>query len=185
MAALFIFQRSESDLLGVFKGRCQNLGRSCDLLTAIGIAGLGSHRSSKPAKDAAAVACVGIALLATVAHFSAAAGEPFRQLLGDLVGRLMTVIRLLGHHAFADPHQGGRSVVAIFENTRCGIPLMLHQPLGNRSIGIRRMAGQQIVEGATQTVDIRPRVGLVAVERLLGGQIVSGAEHVFIVFQGE
>jgi hypothetical protein len=44
---------------------------------------------------------------------------------------------------------------------------MLHQPLGQCSIGKRRMARQQEIERATQAVDVRPMVYLVALAILV------------------
>ena len=58
---------------------------------------------------------------------------------------------------------------------------MLQQPLGDRAFRKRRAAGEQEIQRAAEAVDVRPAVGLVAVEGLLGGQVVGRAEHVLLV----
>ena len=58
---------------------------------------------------------------------------------------------------------------------------MLHQSLRDRSLWKRSVARQHEVERAAEAVDVGPCVNPVAVERLFGGKIVDGADHLLVV----
>ena len=47
------------------------------------------------------------------------------------------------------------------------------------------MPREQEIQRAAQTVDIGPRVRTVAIDRLLGRQIVGRAEHVLVILHGQ
>ena len=58
-------------------------------------------------------------------------------------------------------------------------------PLSNRSFRKRRLASEQVIKSTAETVDIRTRIDIVTVDRLLRGEIVSRPHHFFIVQQGQ
>src|SRR4029079_7649110 len=56
-----------------------------------------------------------------------------------------------------------------------------HQSLGQGAFGEGGMARQHVIKSAAQTVNVGPGVYRVAVERLLGSEVVGGSQHFFIV----
>ena len=59
--------------------------------------------------------------------------------------------------------------------------LVPDQLLGDRPVGERRAAGEQEVERGAQAVDVGPDVHGVAVDGLLGGEVVGRAQDVLVV----
>jgi hypothetical protein len=47
----------------------------------------------------------------------------------------------------------------------------------------RRVARQKAVEGAAQAVDVGPDVGLLSIHRLLGSDVMRGAQHLALLGQ--
>ena len=58
---------------------------------------------------------------------------------------------------------------------------MGHQPLGKRALGKRRMAGQKEIEGATQPINVGPRIDVMAVDGLFRREVVGRSQHVLII----
>ena len=75
----------------------------------------------------------------SAAERAAAIGEPFLERRGDFAGRLGAVVRLLGHHRFADVDERRRRVGPGLEDRFRPGGLMLQQPLGDRAF--RETAG--------------------------------------------
>jgi len=47
------------------------------------------------------------------------------------------------------------------------------------------MSGEQKIERAAEAVEIGPSIGLMAVERLFGREVVGSPQHVFVIIDGE
>ena len=62
---------------------------------------------------------------------------------------------------------------------------MPHQFLGNAAIRERCLTGEQVVIRATESVDVGPDVHTRTVNSLLGGKVVRGAQHVFVILLGQ
>ena len=110
---------------------------------------------------------------------------PVGQCLAYVCGRLIAIVRLLGHHRATDLDQIRRSVFANLQHRRRFLRLVLDQPLGQRPVRERGVPGQQVIQRAPQSVDVGPGVDQVAVNRLLRRQVIRRAEHLFVVFDGE
>ena len=103
------------------------------------------------------------------------------QRFGDISRRLITILRLLLHHLDANPFQFARYVGTAFADWWWHFTLVFRDPLSQTAVGERRFAGQQKVERAPQPVDVSTMVHRVAVERLFGGEVIGGAQNVFVV----
>ncbi len=49
----------------------------------------------------------------------------------------------------------------------------------------RRVTGQHVIHGAAETVNIRTLINVVAVHGLFGRKIVGGAQHFFVMHDGQ
>ena len=87
--------------------------------------------------------------------------------------RLVAVLRPLGHHLLDDRHQPGGSVRPQRRQRRRRVGRVVHELVDDRAAGERDAAGQQVVQGAAQAVDVGPDVDLAAgVLGLLRGDVV-------------
>ena len=95
-------------------------------------------------------------------------GQPVRQDIGDFLGRLIAIIRLLGHHLFDDGLQRKWHVRTNRSNRRRLQGLMRNQTLSQRA-GIEwGMPSQEVIQRTPEAVDVGPGIDLVAVESLFG-----------------
>ncbi len=108
---------------------------------------------------------------------------PVGERLGDIACRLEPIGRLLGHHLQTDGHQVLGCVGTDLQNAGGWLFLVGQEPLGEGPFAERRAAYQRVIHRAAEAVDIGTAVDAVAVQRLLGSQIVGGAEHVLVVGQ--
>ena len=60
---------------------------------------------------------------------------------------------------------------------------MTHQALG-LAARERRVASQQVKQGASQTVDIGASIDLMTINRLFGSQIIDGSDEIDTLFDG-
>ena len=107
-----------------------------------------------------------------IAHGAAAGSsrQPFCQHVGDLSRRLDSRLGRFGHHPRANVDQGLRSVAAIQENAGGRLRLMGLNSLRQRPGRERRMARQQVIQRATQAIEIGPIIDPVTIDRLLGAR---------------
>ena len=106
---------------------------------------------------------------------------PVGQQLTDLVGRLKAIVGILGHHLPANLHQVRRGAGTLLGNA-AGLPgLMLDDPLVQRPLGKRRVAGEQEVERTPQRVYVRPVVQIRALEALFRGLVVDGPQDLLLL----
>src|SRR5207248_11642578 len=86
-------------------------------------------------------------------RFRAATAEG-NQRRGDFRGRLVAASRVLGEHAADNRLEPVRDVVAVAAKGDGLLLLVGHQLLQGRAARERRATGKQVVEGATQAVDV-------------------------------
>ena len=102
--------------------------------------------------------------------------EERREGLGDLARRLEPAGRVLGHHLGDQGRQLGRHLGAD-EVQRVGVAGDVGLVDVVERVRLeRRAAGQEVIEGAAEAVDVGPDVGALGVEDLFGGDEVGGAE---------
>jgi len=102
-------------------------------------------------------------------------GGELHQRVAHLGRRLIAIARLLGHHLPADRDQLFRHIGPELPDRLRIDRLVLHQLLVQRTLGKRRAAGQQVVEGAAERVDVGPVVEAHP-QGLLRRQIVDRTE---------
>ncbi len=108
--------------------------------------------------------------------------EP-RQRLRHLAGRLESAFGLLGEHLGNERGQLGRNL-GTDEVQRVGV----HREVGLVEVPEIRateggVAGQEVVKGAAEAVDISTDIRLLGVADLLGGDVIGSAEH--LAFAGQ
>ena len=91
----------------------------------------------------------------------------------------------LVHHASHQINQLARAVGPVDPDVRRLLGLVFRDPLSQRSVGKRRVASQQVIERAAEGIDVGAGIDIMAVERLFGRQVVGGAEHIFVMGDGQ
>jgi len=108
-------------------------------------------------------------------HLRGPAIEPSTENLHRLFHLLKTVLRPLGHHPFADRHQFRSRVGPQPKDILRLLRTMCANPFHQRARGKRRLARQQKIQRATQTVEISACGHLVAIDRLLTVAATAGS----------
>ena len=80
--------------------------------------------------------------------------------MDQVLGRLVPVLGLLGHHAVENGHHVVRQVGDELPGIERLDVLVMVQLLGGRSFRYGRLAGQHVVERAAERIDVAAHVGL-------------------------
>ena len=99
------------------------------------------------------------------------------EMLHQVLGPLIPVLRILGHHACQDT----RNLVGDLRIELTGIDradvLVMMQLFGGGPLRDWRVTGEDVVEGATQRIDITADVGVARFQSLFGRYVVEGAQR--------
>ena len=107
--------------------------------------------------------------------------QPQATRFGNVSGCLMPILRFLLNHLVQNCRQRRGTVDSRIGQRRKRFRLMPHQTLSQRPFRERRIAGQEEIQRATETVDVGSNIDRMTVERLLRCQIVCRAQHLLIV----
>ena len=104
-------------------------------------------------------------------------GRGRRQVGDQFAGGLIPFFRRLGHHFLNGGRDTARhSGTQLLHRYRFGL-LVAEQFLRQRAVGEWRTARQQEIERAAQAVNVRPDVGFVKIQGLLGRHVIEGAHR--------
>ncbi len=110
---------------------------------------------------------------AAQAHF----GGDRQEVENHLVGRRVALARIGGHHAADHGGESRRNAGILARRVGNILGLMIEQLLQHGPFGIRRLAGQHVIERAAERIDVAAHVDVARVLGLLGRDVIERAER--------